>query len=34
MIVKFTVLENYIISCNEEGLKPTWEGLRAYGGTQ
>lgn len=30
MIVKFSVLENYIVSCNEKGLKPTWEGLRAY----
>jgi hypothetical protein len=30
MIVKFSVLENYIISCSKKGLEPTWEELRAY----
>ena len=30
MIVKFSVLELYIISCKKNGLYPTWDGLRAY----
>ena len=30
MVVKFTVLELYIMKCLEKGLKPTWQGLKAY----
>lgn len=30
MIVRFAVLELYIMSCYELGLKPTWQGLKAY----
>ena len=30
MIFKFEVLELYIKKCMENGLRPTWQGLRIY----